>query len=69
MEEITITISKDNFNLLIDNNLLGEFTVKEVYVKDEMFQEDEIHKALVKSLIKAKESLKDYEFKRRHNII
>lgn len=69
MEFITITIAKDNFNFLIDNNLLGEFTIKEVYVKDEMFLEDERHKSLVKSVVKAKEQLKEYEFKRRHNII
>jgi hypothetical protein len=68
MELITITISRDTFNLLLDNNLLGEFTIKEVYVKDEMFKDDERHKALIKALVKAKEAVKDYEFKRRHNI-
>lgn len=68
MEFISLTISRETFNLLLDNNLLGEFTVKEVYIKDEMFKDDERHRALIKALVKAKEAVKEYEFKRRHNI-
>lgn len=45
-----------------------DYTIEEVFVKDELFKDDEKHRALVKQLVKAKEQLKEYEFKKRHNI-
>lgn len=69
MEEVTIIISRNQYNFLIDNDLLPGHSVKEIYVKDELFKDDQQHKELVKRLVKAKEALKEYEFKKRNNIL
>lgn len=68
MEEITVILTKENFDFLNDNDLLKGHKVKEIYIKDEVFKDDIMHKELVKALVKAKEKLKEYEFKKRHNI-
>lgn len=68
MEEITIIISRSTYDLLVDNDLIPEHKVKEVYVKDDFFKDDQGHKELIKRLVKSKEALKEYEFKKRNNI-
>lgn len=67
MELITITISKEQFDKLV-NEGLSDYEVKEVFIKDELFTNDEVHKALLKSVIDSRKKLKEYEFKKRHNI-
>lgn len=67
-KDITITLPKERYDFLMDNDLLGDHTVKEVIVKDERFKEDPKHKELLKQYIKSKEAIKEYEFKTRHKI-
>jgi hypothetical protein len=68
METVNLVISKEKFDLLYNSCLVDYSEVREVIVKDELFKDDTNHKELVKAVIKAKEKLKEYEFKKRNNI-
>ena len=66
MELATITIPKADYDLLNDSGLLPDHKLKEIYVKDNMFDNDEIHKVLKKAARKAYTALREYEFKKRN---
>ena len=63
-EYITIKITKELFDKLYPQ--IDWYEVKELTIKDELFDNDAIHKALLKESIKAYNNLKSYEFKSRH---
>ena len=68
MEKVTIVIDSEKFDLLYNSGLVDYSEVREVIVKDELFKDDSNHKELIKAVVKAKERLKEYEFKKRNNI-
>lgn len=68
MEYITVKITKDNFDALIGIKAFSEYEVKEVTIKDDLFNNDPTHEILKKASIKAYKALKEYEFNKRHNI-
>ena len=68
MEFITIKITKDLFDTLILNQSIDKYEVKAVTIKDDLFKDDEVHKAHKKKADKAYKDLQEYEFKKRHNI-
>jgi hypothetical protein len=64
MEWATIEIPVEKLKELS----LTDYKLKAVVVRDDFFNEDEIHKKLLKVYLKAKKDLRDYEFNKRHNI-
>lgn len=66
MELITITINKEVFESLQLEP--SNYKVNRIEVKDDFFKDDEFHKQLKKDSDKLYKQLKEYEFKRRHNI-
>lgn len=68
MDLVNLKISQEKFDLLFNSGLLDYSEVREIYTMDDFFKDDETHKRLVKEVVKAKEKLKEYEFKKRHNI-
>lgn len=68
IEYITVKITKDNFDALIGIEAFSEYEVKEVSIKDNLFDNDQTHSLLKKASLKAYKQLKEYEFNKRHNI-
>jgi hypothetical protein len=68
--EVTIKLDETKFqSLVINGAFIGvSYEIKEVSVKDELFDNDTIHKELKDKSIKAYKDLKTYEFNKRHNI-
>jgi hypothetical protein len=70
--EVTIKLDQDKFNSMLVNKVFEQYEVKyeikEVSVKDELFENDMIHKELKDKSIKAYKAQKEYEFNKRHNI-
>lgn len=66
MEHITITLTMATFKGL--GLQPGSYEVKSVRVVDDVFKEDELHKALKRKADSAYKALQEYEFKKRHNI-
>lgn len=69
MEYVTIKITKDTFNELHAKKLITWYEIKEVTVRDGFFDNDIIHNELFKKSLTAYKRLKEYEFKKRHDII
>lgn len=69
MEIVTIIMPREHYEILVDSGALPEHTLKEIYVKDEMFENDEMHKALKKAANKAYKAMREYEFNKRNNIL
>ena len=68
-----ITVELDLFKWESIRNYLEltneiDFIVKSVKVKDDMFKDDDMHKALKLNADKGYKELQQYEFKKRHNI-
>lgn len=70
MEIVTIKISKDILQSLVDSDAISstDFEVKSSDIKDDFFIDDQHYEALKKASIKAYKSLKEYEFNKRNNI-
>ena len=68
MEEVTIVISKELLQLLVDSDVIntGDFRVKTVDVKDFDYSDNPIWKALKEKSDKAFKELKIAEFKIRN---
>jgi hypothetical protein len=66
MELITLILSADEFTK--HRQLFTYVEYKAVEVKDDMFKNDEVYQQLRTKSIKAYKELKEYEFKKRHNI-
>ena len=66
MELITLILSADEFTKY--RQLFTYVEYKSVEVKDDMFKNDEVYQQLTTKSIKAYKELKEYEFKKRHNI-
>jgi hypothetical protein len=69
MEIVTITMPREQYEILLDSGALPDHTLKEIYVKDELFENDEMHKALKKASIRAYKAMREYEFNKRNNIV
>ena len=71
IEKITIEFDLNKWEAIRNHCFLTnevDYKIKDVIVVDEMFKNDNIHKAYKKASLKAYKDLKDYEFKTRHNI-
>ena len=65
---VRIEIDDEIAHELIKQGVISAEQIKEVIVKDNFFDGNETHKALVKASLKAYKELKEYEFKTRHKI-
>lgn len=66
MKLVKIILDKDRYDLLADSDALPNHKLLEIFDKDDFFANDETHKKLQTSSIKAYKSLKEYEFKMRN---
>ena len=66
MEFITIKLPKEDFELLVNSDLLASYEVVEVKIKDELFAEDKLHVKLKSKANSAYKELKEYEFTKRN---
>lgn len=66
-EYLNVFMTKEVYNG-IDLELRQLMTDPEIRQKSEVFKNDEQHKALTKEYSRAKKELRNYEFKKIHNI-
>jgi len=68
--EVTIKLDETKFRSLVLNGAFDgvSYEIKEVSIKDELFNNDTIHKELKDKSTKAYKDLKTYEFNKRFNI-
>ena len=68
MEWVTLKITKDLFDDLHAKGLISYHEVKSVEVKEDFFKDKKNNKIFKNESEKKKKKLKEYEFKKRHNI-
>lgn len=68
MEFVTVKVLKEEFETALNSNVFSFHEIKDIKVVDDLFKDDEIHKALKKASVKAFKAVEEYEFKKRHNI-
>lgn len=68
MEYVKIEIPKQLYTELILEGRVTHDQLKEVTIKDDLFNNDSIWDGLKKASIKAYKNLKEYEFNKRHNV-
>lgn len=68
MEFIVVKLLKDEFETLLNSDAITYHEIKDVKVVDELFKDDERHRALKKEAVKAFKAVEEYEFKKRNGI-